>query len=422
MNKKFTFRLLLICTVLINSLSTQAQILPWLFQFLSNPVLISGTNNAVNSVYRFPSVKTGVDAIVTIQSATGGATVNILDDNNTAKPEAFSPKIHILANTTGTVVFNIKYVLIGTLIPLAQDSLYATAIDIDGGSDIHELDVIDLGGGSANYMTANPEIQITQNGTAFSGLNLAGREYPGIDTTAKQVMFTVKHKNIQSFTYTAGAENTTNSGYNRQKSLYFRDFIYPQGNGTLNVSYLSFDAVVHDKAVLLKWVTSNEINHSHFEVERSFNNQNYTTIATVLDGFTGNGTSKSYQTKDNSTELANRTVAYYRLKQFDINGKVTYSKILAVRLQSSTNVSMQVSPNPFVANVTLRFKATETSAAQINIINAAGQTVLSKQATVGEGFNNLQIDGLDRLSTGMYVVQLKMNGAVIDNKRIIKNQ
>ena len=189
---------------------------------------------------------------------------------------------------------------------------------------------------------------------------------------------------------------------------------------TLPVKYLSFDAVVNDKAVLLKWLTTQEVNNSHFEVERSFDMNTYNTIGLVLDGFV-NGTNKSYQYKDNSNELQGRSIVYYRLKQFDIDGKYTYSKVIAVRLQAKAGVVMQVSPNPFVESVNVRYTATESGIAQIRIMNMEGQTMLSKQATISKGYNNIQVADLKGLATGMYIARLSMNGAVIDNQRIIKN-
>lgn len=193
----------------------------------------------------------------------------------------------------------------------------------------------------------------------------------------------------------------------------------PEG-GTLPVQYLSFDAVVNDKSVLLKWLTTQEVNNSHFEVERSFDMNNYSAVGIVLDGFV-NGANKSYQFKDNSNELQGRTVVYYRLKQFDIDGKFTYSKVIAVRLQAKAGVVMQVSPNPFVESVNIRYSSTESGVAQVRIMNMEGQTMLSKQATISKGYNNIQVADLKGLATGMYIAQLSMNGAVIDNQRLIKN-
>ena len=147
----------------------------------------------------------------------------------------------------------------------------------------------------------------------------------------------------------------------------------------------------------------------------------YNPAGLVLDGFTTNGSGKSYQFKDNSAQLKGRSMVYYRLKQVDIDGKVTYSKILAVRLQAKSDVTMQVSPNPFTEDVTIRFTATENGTAIMRITNLAGQTMLSKQSTITKGYNNIKIESLSGLAAGMYMVQLTMNGTVINNQKLIKN-
>ena len=210
--------------------------------------------------------------------------------------------------------------------------------------------------------------------------------------------------------------------------MYMNAFLTPvaiNSNCTIGsplpVKYLSFDAVVNDNKVTLKWVTTQETNNRYFEVERSFDNNNFITIGLVLDGFVVNGTGKSYQFKDNSSELQGKTIVYYRLKQIDIDGKATYSKVLAVKLQAKADVVMQVSPNPFSENLTVRFNAAETGIAQIRITNFAGQTMLSKQSTISKGYNNIRVDGLSGLAAGMYTTRLILNGIVIDNQKIIKN-
>lgn len=423
MKKNSTIGLSLLCALflLVTSVNAQVSTTTPVLNFSAAPTLVSGTLNAVNSKYRFSNVKTGTDAVVTIVSATGGASVQILDDNALTMPEAFSPNVRILQNSTGMVEFKIELVITNTTTPHLQDSVYATAIDIDGGSNLKEKDVINMGGGSFSYWMSTPEITVVQNGNDFTGTNVAGNEYPSVDTSAKQVMFTVRKNHAHTFTYKCGATNTSNSNIDRQKSLYFKNFLYPQNGGPLPVKYLSFDAVVNDKSVLLKWITAQELNNSHFEVERSFNNNDFKTLGLVLDGFTNNGSGKSYQYKDNSAELNGKTIAYYRLKQIDIDGKATYSKVLVVRMQAKVDVSMQVSPSPFVENLNVRFAATENGQAQVRIINSNGQTMLSKQSSIMKGYNNIQVDGLKGLAAGMYIAQLIMNGTVIDNQRVIKN-
>lgn len=387
------------------------------FNFNSTPILVSGTNLAVGAKYQFLNVANGTQAIVTIMSATGGATVIMIDDNSLTMPEAFSPQVRVPANSTGMVEFKIEFFTGISNNPRIIDTLRATAMDIDGNNDLHEMDALNMGGGVLSYLSNTLQINVTQAGTEFLATNVTGNEYPGVDTSAKEVMFTVTNTAISSFTYKAGGNNQASSAVTRQKGIYFKGFNYL----IMPVKYLSFDAVVNGESVLLKWITAQELNHSHFEVERSFDMNSYNTAGLVLDGFTTNGSGKSYQFKDNSAQLKGRSMVYYRLKQVDIDGKVTYSKILAVRLQAKSDVTMQVSPNPFTEDVTIRFTATENGTAIMRITNLAGQTMLSKQSTITKGYNNIKIESLSGLAAGMYMVQLTMNGTVINNQKLIKN-
>ncbi len=389
------------------------------YNFNATPTLISGNAKQVNAKYRFSNVSNNVDAIVTIVSASNGASVDIFDDNSISKPEGFSPKIIVPANKTGLVEFQICFVISGTNISKIQDSLFATAIDIDGNASLKEIDVIDLGGGVSSYQVGAPEINVTQSGSVFTGKNLAGNEYDGIDTSARKVMFTVINAGVGCFIYKCGATNSSNSTVSRQKSIYFKNFTYPPA-APLPVKYLSFNAVASDKAINLKWVTVSEINNSHFEVERSFTNADFTTIAIVLDGFTNADNNKSYQVKDNAEAIQNKSVVYYRLKQVDLDGKVNYSNVIAVRMESKTGVVMQVSPNPFTKDLVIRFNSSVAGVADMRLMNVSGQPMIIKKATVGKGVNNIMVEGLDRLVSGIYIVQLYVDGVMIETQKLIK--
>ncbi len=86
-----------------------------------------------------------------------------------------------------------------------------------------------------------------------------------------------------------------------------------------------------DKSVLLDWNTVSEFNNSHFEVERSADRSNFKTVAVVLDGFETNGTGKRYAFKEDISVVKNNVAAYYRLKQIDIFGNITYSEVVKVQ-------------------------------------------------------------------------------------------
>jgi hypothetical protein len=390
--------------------------------FSSTPQLISSVNGdslAVGAVYKFANIASGTYAKVTIMSATGGATVVMLDDNDLTKPEAFSPRINIPAHSIGMVEFKIEFFKTTNNSVKLLDTLRATAMDIDGSPDLHEMDALDLGAGAVlSYQSNALEIAVTQTGNLYTAINVAGIEYPAVDTSAKQVMFTLTKSLISQFTYKAGANNNFDISVARQKGIYFKGFNYAVST-VLPVKLLSFDAVALDKSVLLNWKTSEEVNHNYFEVERSIDGNTFSKTAIVLDGI-ANGTAKNYALKDDVSLLQDKTVLYYRLKQVSKDGSFTYSNILSVRFKNVSDVVMQVSPNPFVERLTVRFNSNEKTNAQISITNINGKTVVVKQSTINKGFNNVQLDGLASLPAGVYVASLVVNGKVLDNQTIIK--
>ena len=428
MKKNFTQvkSLVLVALILIISFNTQAQGQSgqngqsnnFNVSFINIPTLVSGSGYSVGSKYLFLDVAANTNALVTILSATGGATIAILDDNTLTKPEAFSPAITIPANSNGLVEFKIEFVKTNGN-PKKLDSLSVTAMDIDGSGSLHEVDVLDLGAGDAvSYLTNALQISVIQSGSQFTATNIGGIEYPGVDTSAKQVMFSVSNSSVKSFIYKAGANNGYGYAVTRQKGIYFKGFDYAVA-GPLPVKYLSFTGNALNQSVVLNWVTSQETNNNYFEIERSFTGKDFAYIGITLDGYE-NGTKKEYSFKDNTSLLENKEVIYYRLKQFDKDGKFSYSSILVVRLKSISKVDIQVSPNPFTERLTVRFTATENTTADVSIMNISGQSILNKKSNVSKGFNNLQIEGLSNLPSGSYFAIISVDGKIIGSQKIVK--
>lgn len=109
-------------------------------------------------------------------------------------------------------------------------------------------------------------------------------------------------------------------------------------NNALPVRLVNFTAKKSGVTNLLRWSTTMEVNNSGFEIERSVDARNFEKI-----GFrNGKGESKNletYQFVDENPLL----VSYYRLKQIDIDGKSTYTRIVQV---SSAEQVFKLYPNP----------------------------------------------------------------------------
>ena len=63
------------------------------------------------------------------------------------------------------------------------------------------------------------------------------------------------------------------------------------------------------------------------EVERSFDQNNFSTAAFILGAQSSNNDLSQYSFTDEAKGIMNHNIIYYRLKQVDINGSFSYSSI-----------------------------------------------------------------------------------------------
>jgi hypothetical protein len=117
----------------------------------------------------------------------------------------------------------------------------------------------------------------------------------------------------------------------------------------LPVTLLQFTAMAVDEKVRLQWVTTNEVNNHHFVIERSSDGIRFSPIG--RDEARGNGGGQTTYTNWDNQPLSGMN--YYRLKQVDIDGRFTYSPVIAIRFDRQAHL-VQVFPNPATVAFTLR--------------------------------------------------------------------
>lgn len=140
-------------------------------------------------------------------------------------------------------------------------------------------------------------------------------------------------------------------------------------DASLPVTLASFNGYSEGKENVLKWTTANEIQHSHFEIERSFNGTDFELIGRI-DGVATIHNSQSYTFVDQTfkTELS-----YYRLRQVDLDGSAEFSKIISIKNSPPSSLS-RVYPNP-VDDILLADLQSESPVYTIS--DMSGKTVLS---------------------------------------------
>lgn len=184
--------------------------------------------------------------------------------------------------------------------------------------------------------------------------------------------------------------------------------VFPS-NSTLPVTLISFSAAYRNNVTLLNWETENEVNFSHYEVERKTESgADYVTIESKQAN--GNAGRSVYSSSDNISSI-NDAVVYYRLKMVDVDGKFIYSNVIMVRKEKKAISGISLSPNPVIssANATVRFDASRAAVVNLRVVDMAGRQVLAQHNNVTEGSNSIQVNNLNRLQPGLYIIQL-VNG------------
>ena len=183
------------------------------------------------------------------------------------------------------------------------------------------------------------------------------------------------------------------------------------GAGILPVAFDYFRAEQKQPyTVRLEWATLVENNSSSFIIERSGDQKTWVEIGNLAAR--GNSNSRSIYSHVDLQPVSGYN--YYRLKQVDISGQITYSEIIRFNNQIRKNLS--VFPNP-VGDVTQVYgKESFKSGQTLQIIDAKGTRIKMINPTGG---NRLQID-LSGYSAGLYLIQLIENGKVLENLQVVK--
>ena len=145
----------------------------------------------------------------------------------------------------------------------------------------------------------------------------------------------------------------------------------------------------NDKTVTVLWKVQNELNLTNYEVQRSIDGRNFESILTQLPEHNQGG-AVNYQALDRGVVAGD---LFYRIKAISLSGQVQFSATVKVTAVA-TKASITVYPNPVTGKqMQVRFIAVEGGLYQLQLLNAAGQTIYrgSEKITGGSFAKSIQL-------------------------------
>lgn len=186
----------------------------------------------------------------------------------------------------------------------------------------------------------------------------------------------------------------------------------PVAESTLPVKLNSFGVNYRNNEVLLTWKTSSESNNSHFEVLRSDG-----TVFSVIGTVKGSSNSNSGQTYHFIDRNPLSGVAYYQLRQIDLDGKTELSGVVSVKMALAANgLSVYAAANK--QYVQLSFNVEKAAQANVIISNLSGQKIATAVQQVEKGTNSFAVPA--PLKKGVYIVALTINGVQQVSKLVVE--
>ena len=258
--------------------------------------------------------------------------------------------------------------------------------------------------GSKRVLTV---LQEDWNGSTWENNSLTTTTYSGnnITTIVEQTWNGSNWDNASQITFTYNGDGTVHQevfqtwNENHWENQLRYTFSYTT-DCALPLTLLNFTATKTNNTVSLAWQTTNEVNTSHFTVQRSLDATSFSSVGNVTAK--GNSTAiNNYSFNDDVASIKSGKI-YYRLQMVDKDGKFTYSKIASVDILSNGNF-LVVYPNP-VKDQLIIVTNTAVSKVEIRITDQSGKLVSQQR------FESVQAGALNKinvaaLAKGVYYLQ-----------------
>jgi hypothetical protein len=178
----------------------------------------------------------------------------------------------------------------------------------------------------------------------------------------------------------------------------------------LPIELISFNAqVVKNKEVLCDWLTASEINNDYFTLERSRNNYNFEFVAQI-DGAGNSTLLNTYSFTDKNPYSG---VSYYRLKQTDFDGSLSYSKSVAVNFSKDNTFNVYPSLTSGILYITF---SNVSSDSEVFITDLQGRLLISKP--ISRNIHKVEVN-IESFASGTYFVNHRQ-ATCIDSFKITK--
>ncbi|MEO7960369.1 MAG: T9SS type A sorting domain-containing protein [Ginsengibacter sp.] len=188
-------------------------------------------------------------------------------------------------------------------------------------------------------------------------------------------------------------------------------------NNPTPVTFMGVNARQQGGGVSVNWSTSQELNSSFFDLEKSVDGTSSWSFVSTVKGAGNSSVVKKYGAFDAKPFSGYN---FYRIKQVDIDGKFKYSKTVSIKVDASTT-NISVLANPFHNNLTVDLFSPVDEVLTARMIDIMGKPVSVEKWNVTKGNTRKDFSNVNGLQQGMYILTVTNNaGKILYNGKVIK--
>ncbi|MGB5849707.1 MAG: T9SS type A sorting domain-containing protein [Ignavibacteriaceae bacterium] len=169
--------------------------------------------------------------------------------------------------------------------------------------------------------------------------------------------------------------------------------------------------------IKLSWSTASELNNLGFEVERSLDENGFSTIGFVSG--VGTSTETHYYSFIDRSHFENKNRIQYRLKQVDFDGSFEYSKVIEVEVYYPLVFKLdQNYPNPFNPSTKIEYTLSADGYTELKVYDIMGNSITTLVSeTKPAGSYEIVFDA-SYIPSGVYFYTLT-SGELISSKKMM---
>ncbi|HEY6503838.1 MAG TPA: T9SS type A sorting domain-containing protein [Chitinophagaceae bacterium] len=180
----------------------------------------------------------------------------------------------------------------------------------------------------------------------------------------------------------------------------------------LSASVFDLQAAINENIAQLKWKVYNNQLAGYFEIQRSADGINFTTVGNI-----NSQALPDYSFHDDIGGLTGPKV-YYRIKLSGTDRVIKYSNIINLPVTTSRN-KVTILPNPARDVMQVHVSSATNTRIKIDIFDASGKLVATKIRQVQRGNNVILLDDLAASPAGVYLAMVYTSNELFRQKILL---